>query len=366
MLKIKVPHLEKERARIKARIISASLSVVFIGAFITLFVLQANTPPDTSVITGEGVLTVSYVMTYLQNELYKEPAPADKEARLLAYVDKLKLKLDYSLAGFEGMPADYNVSIAAHVIASASESSKYIDPDFIVWQKDYELLKPTKISSDGTVSSFAQVADLDIHQYFEFANSIYEQTQVNTINELKLIFRVNATVHGPYEDVADNSVVELVIPMMDNLLVITGSPKAEAPLRMATAAPQPPPPYLPWMVACGALSVLALAATILLRKGKQQDQETIFAKTVAKMFKQYGERLVRLEKPLHYQPLATIPIDGIVEMVKIADEVSQPIFYYRADTQDEKKIEFYAFDSGRIYYYVIFGNTGEEGNARLL
>ena len=42
-------------------------------------------------------------------------------------------------------------------------------------------------------------------------------------------------------------------------------------------------------------------------------------------------------------------------MVKIADEVGRPVFYYKVNTQMERKIEFYVFDNSRTYYMVIFG-----------
>ena len=49
-------------------------------------------------------------------------------------------------------------------------------------------------------------------------------------------------------------------------------------------------------------------------------------------------------------------IDKIEDMVKIADEIGQTVFYYKADDEAERKIEFYVFDEGRIYYMVLFGS----------
>ena len=56
------------------------------------------------------------------------------------------------------------------------------------------------------------------------------------------------------------------------------------------------------------------------------------------------------------QSSVMISIDKIEDMVKIADEIGQTVFYYKVDDEAERKIEFYVFDEGRIYYMVLFGS----------
>ena len=339
---------------------AAAAALLLIVTFLFLLVAQRSAPIDNNTRLGLGRLSADYELAYKPNSLYDQPKPAAKEARLLAYIDHVKFKLFYQLQGFEGLPAEYEYSVDAQLIARSSESSKYIDPDYTVWQKNYTLVNPTKVTSDGTTNNLEQLVDVNINQYADFAKSIYEKTQVRTTNELKLLFRVKAMVHGPMGDTVDNSTVELIVPMIDNLLIITGTPTAENKLKMIVASPKPAANYTPWLLVCGALALLMLALTaVLLLGGKQPNIQSRFAKTTAKVFKQYGERLVRLENPLPYQQLATISIDGIEEMVKIADEISQPVFYFKADSVEEKKIEFYVFDTSRIYYMVIFGDMGK-------
>jgi hypothetical protein len=152
----------------------------------------------------------------------------------------------------------------------------------------------------------------------------------------------------------------LVIPMIENLLVISGNPTTENIIKVKVATPPPALTYIPWILACGVATLLMLVlAAILAMRGNQPDSQSRFTALTAKIFKQYGERLVRLENPLPCQQLATISIDGIKEMIKIADEISQPVFYYKVDAVEEKKLEFYVFDSGRIYYMVLFGVMGK-------
>jgi hypothetical protein len=60
---------------------------------------------------------------------------------------------------------------------------------------------------------------------------------------------------------------------------------------------------------------------------------------------------------LSYQISESITISSIEDMVKIADEIGQPIFYYKVDNATERKIEFFVFDNMRTYYMVIFGDV---------
>lgn len=336
---------------------TAAAALVMVIACLILLAAQLRVPTDTNTRIGTGRLTADYELAYKPDSLYNQPKPGDKEARLLAYIDHVTWKLSYQLTGFEGLPADFEYSVDAQIIAQATETNKYIDPDFTVWQKDYQLVPPTEIVSDGSSDSLSKQVDMNIQQYFDFAKSVLDKTQVPTSNQLKVIFHVKATVHGPLEDTVDNSAVELDVPMMDNLLVVSGTPTTVNKIEMETVPPVAAPNYTLWLVICGTLALLMMTLTVLLAtQGREPDISGRFAKATEKIFKQYGERMVRLENPLPYQQLATIAIDGVAEIIKIADEINQPVFYYRVDTVEEKKIEFYVFDSGRIYYMVIFGD----------
>lgn len=342
---------------------AAAVALVFAIVFMFLLAAQQRVPAQGNTRNGLGRLSVDYELAYKPDSLYSQTKPGDKEARLLVYIDHIIWKISYQLVGFNDLPAEYEYSVDAHLVAHASTTNKYIDPDFIVWQKDYELVKSTKITSDGSTDGLTQQVDMDINEYAKFAKSIYDKTQVQTTNELNLVFKVKATTQGPVEDTVDNSSVQLVIPMIENLLIISGNPTTENNLQMMVAPPLPVPNYFLWLIVCGVAALLMLAlAALLAMKGNQPDNQSRFAALTAKIFKQYGERLVRLENPLPYQQLATISIDGIKEMIKIADEISQPVFYFTVDTVEEKKIEFYVFDSGRIYYMVLFGVMGKRRN----
>ena len=90
------------------------------------------------------------------------------------------------------------------------------------------------------------------------------------------------------------------------------------------------------------------------------DPPDAFEKSTAAIFKEYSERLAGLEHTIQYQFADVINVRSIEDMVKIADEVGQPVFYYKVDSSTERKIEFFVFDNSRTYYMVIFGEIKPE------
>jgi len=103
------------------------------------------------------------------------------------------------------------------------------------------------------------------------------------------------------------------------------------------------------MVCLGIILIIRFKTTVLAR-------EDAYSQKLADIFKEYKNRLAGLSEALIYQSSLMISIDKIEDMVKIADEIGQTVFYYQVDDELERKIEFYVFDEGRIYYMVLFGS----------
>ena len=111
------------------------------------------------------------------------------------------------------------------------------------------------------------------------------------------------------------------------------------------------------LILYGAGILVCIGIILIIRfKTKALAKEDAYSQKVANIFKEYGNRLAGLTEALFYQSSVMISIDKIEDMVKIADEIGQTVFYYQADDEAERKIEFYVFDEGRIYYMVLFGS----------
>jgi hypothetical protein len=116
-------------------------------------------------------------------------------------------------------------------------------------------------------------------------------------------------------------------------------------------------PDMSLLVLYGAAILVCIGISLILRlKTKSLVKEDAYTQKVANIFKGYGIRLAGLSEALFYQSSVLISIDKMEDMVKIADEIGQTVFYFRVDDEAERKIEFYVFDEGRIDYMVLVGS----------
>ena len=99
--------------------------------------------------------------------------------------------------------------------------------------------------------------------------------------------------------------------------------------------------------------VLLTVAGVIAKFFKPSKIKSKYDIELSKIDKAYGERLARLFEPMtnHYSNL--IRVSGVDDLIKISDEIRQPVFYFQVDKDDEKKIEYFVFDETRIYYYVM-------------
>jgi hypothetical protein len=141
---------------------------------------------------------------------------------------------------------------------------------------------------------------------------------------------------------------------IDGQAVLTGANKIEKIIK------EPIPVNKSKVVFLSVFSLILIAGLILVYRMEEAEEVDPYDKAIAAIFKEYGERMAGMEHAISYLLTDVIHVNCIEDMVKIADEVGQPVFYYKADKKSERKIEFYVFDNNRIYYMVMFGEVKQE------
>ncbi|MCH4890623.1 hypothetical protein EZV73_23780 [Acidaminobacter sp. JC074] len=104
-----------------------------------------------------------------------------------------------------------------------------------------------------------------------------------------------------------------------------------------------------------AIVVLILILIIVTVFTKSKSSKDAFDKLVDSLLKEYGDRMVRLPKSLSLQYGNVMNIENEKDMIKTADEINQPVFYYYNNEAEERKLEMFIFDDTRVYYYNKFG-----------
>lgn len=98
----------------------------------------------------------------------------------------------------------------------------------------------------------------------------------------------------------------------------------------------------------GLLSVVVVVLTLVATVGIETDGFSKFAKNI---FRQHGDRMVKIPNSLELDNGNVMVINSVIDMVKTADEINQPIFYYYENKDAQRQLQLYVFDDSRIYYF---------------
>ncbi len=269
---------------------------------------------------------------------------------VLKYIDRIDVEFEYDYESDTAARLEAEYSVAAYL------QGLYGKDNELLWSKEIPLIAEETKTVEGRELSVSHSLSLDLNDYSRTAESIILDSEVNSPVVLRVVFNVSTAAATKNGIVRDEKSPNLIIPIGSSVFKIEGEPVVTADRSFSETVKYPIPVNRTRVIVLfGASSVLGLLA-VLTARIKEAPSPDSFDKEVARIFKEYSERLAGLERTISYHFSESIPVRSIEDMVKIADEVGQPIFYYKADSGEERKIEFFVFDNMRTYYMVIFGD----------
>jgi hypothetical protein len=293
---------------------------------------------------------VDYKVFLRPNVMYEQEYLGKDRYYVLNYIDHVNIKFNYFFKGSK--PADLEIDY----IVKAYLQGLHGRENEVLWSKDFVLVPQKVVRCADSEKAIEVAVPVFLSEYMALKEMIFQDSQVNTPVVLKVVFDLNAlatTEKGAREDLMSSNIV---IPIGENVFPIEYAPATVGEGSLSELFRVLRPVDTREVAISFALSFLFLAITVLaaifIQAARPPDA---FDKSVAAIFKEYGERLASLEQAIPNEHSDLININSIGDMVKIADEVGQPVFYYKVNTQMERKIEFYVFDNSRTYYMVIFG-----------
>lgn len=226
-----------------------------------------------------------------------------------------------------------------------------------VWEKRYDYSIPKTQTITGDSLSINRHMYISLDKYKDLVTTLHDEYSMMTKYYLRLVFESNVVVSNKGLYKGETILSYLDIPFTDTVMKVTeATPVTKDILIQQDGKTQKQPnsslAFLFFALFLG--SVCSFLVVLLKTKGVEKLDQ--FTTDVSKIFKEYGNRLAGLSDTLAYQASTMISIDKISDIIKIADEIGQTVFYYEVDSADERKVEFYVFDEGRIYYLVIFGD----------
>ena len=346
--------------RKKTRIIFISAISALAAAMAVLAVIVYAFPGYQTTVdkTLEAQASAEIVYSVLMNEnpVYDEKIVTDEKYYLKPFTSYLDIDCSLKVTTEAEAQIDCTSEIYGLLI---SEVTTDAGTD-IVWDKRYDYALNLKRSEMGTDAHLTRGIYVSLDEYEQLAETLMDEYSIYTDYYLRIMFDSEVTVSVGEQSKTEHISTYMDVPFTNNVMQIENASPENVSIYLEKETTEKKQPRSD----LGFLFILlfvtfALCLLLVIFKTKGIDKQDKFTNQVEKIFKEYGNRLAGLTDTLAYQSSVMISIDKIDDMVKIADEIGQTIFYYEVDEEEERKIEFYVFDEGRIYYLVIFGKLME-------
>ena len=331
--------------------------IIIILALLGLIALELYVPDVEMVkeplLEGTGSSTMSYTVHLKENPVTDKRELEQGQYYLKPFVDYLDISCDFALN--TDREANFVLNDKIDVILVSQVGTE--EETKVIWEKVNDGVPLQETDSVGQSIASSRSIRLRFENYDTLVNSLIEEYDLVTDYVIKVVY--NATVTIDYNGMTQEEKFSsyITIPFTNPIIEIGGIPDGSREVSIEKDVQHSAALDMSLLILYGAGILVCIGIIIIIRfKTKALAKEDAYSQKVANIFKEYGNRLAGLTEALFYQSSVMISIDKIEDMIKIADEIGQTVFYYQADDEAERKIEFYVFDEGRIYYMVIFGS----------
>ncbi len=294
--------------------------------------------------------SVDYTVFFRTNVMYDQSYMEKDRYYVFKYIDHVELKFKYQFKGSDPAQLKTNYLVKAYLQGLHGKENE------VLWSKEYVLVPQQVEQEENTDRVIEITVPVTLDSYWALKETIFNDSEVNSPVVLNVFFDVRTLASTPKGTLEDKMSPNIIIPIGENVFKIEAAPEISGENSIAETIKVQMPVDMRKISIYFAISFIFLIMAVLLALFiKVAVPPDTFDRTMARIFKEYGERLAGMEQAISYQLANIVSVTSIEDMVKIADEVGQPVFYYKVNSPLERKIEFYVFDSGRVYYMVMFG-----------
>ena len=239
--------------------------------------------------------------------------------------------------------------------------ARYGEEDEVLWKRTYELKGPETFRFDGHTYHFKANDAVTLTYFKDWLTALDSEFNVGTDYIYKMVYEIDgiATVDG--QEHVFNVSPTLEIPFMDsvgvNTPILTEEPIYTVSNTLRTVMPVNMTLYY-ILITIGVICLICLIFVLSLVRTLPAKDE--FDRFVINLIREHEDRMVKMPSALSLQNDLVMTMTCVEDMVKAADELSQPIFYYLIDEAEERKVELYVFDDVRIYYFAKLGELKVE------
>jgi len=300
--------------------------------------------------------SIDYKVYLKPNTMYDEDYLGKDRYYISKYIDRIEMNFKYNYSANEvaGLDTEYNVT--------AYLQGLHGDENEVLWSKKFVLLPDKVVRLEDSTAEINFSLPVSLDNYYSLKEVLFQESEVNAPVVLNVVFNVHTVAQTKKGTVEDTVSPNLSIPIGNTVIKIEGEPTATGENKISQIVKYKMPVNKGLIFFLTGLAFALLVFIILVACSKTAEPPDEYEKSVAGIFREYSDRLAGMEHTVSNKFSVVINISSIDDMVKIADEIGQPVFYYKADSNAERKIEFFVFDNNRVYYMVISGQVHKKGD----
>jgi hypothetical protein len=335
----------------KIVLMAAGIVVVVVLSAIAIYELSSVRYNESDIVrySYKSKAEIDYKVHLRHNIMFDERVLEDGRYYVLKYIENVDVELEYDFSSDSAAGLETEYSVIAHLQGLHGSENE------ILWSKEFVFVPEKMYKEERSGLNIKENVDIGLSKYSSLVQNIYLDSEVNAPVILNVVFNIHTVASTEYGVLEDNLSTNIVIPIGNSVFKIEGKPTATGEKRISEKVQSRIPTDIRKVVLFFIGAFILLIAVIFILRLEEAPVPDDFEKLIAAIFKEYSERLAGLEHTIAYHFSDNINVNCIEDMVKIADEVGQPVFYYKVDSDVERKIEFFVFDNMHTYYHVIFG-----------
>ena len=344
----------KEHIRWRIVVILSILLVLSLGMTLWCFSQPLQLEKDVPVYKYTQQAQVNYLVHFKANKFFDERTAGPGRAYITSLTDYIETQLVCQLNGDSPASVHGNIEVVAvltgYILQEKSGSQAGEKEKVKIWEKVTPLLEPTPYVNDKAKTETIKVIPVNLAQFKNFADQVNTELKSPAeLVELAVIYNVTADVSNDQGTSTSKVSPQLVIPIKGNTFVVGGAltDKKEQAINSKQTVDVPGANGSRKLAAV--VTIFLVLLLLLVIYGSTIEEEDPFEKALRQIMKKHGDRIVAARGLIpHVFDGNLVSLESLEELVKVADELGQPILYENIQTDMHS---FYVVHEPLIYNY---------------
>lgn len=335
------------------RILFIVVSLILITAAVTYLINYLNTPrfieEKQTLYTYKCKSDVNYLVHLTPNVIYDELTLHEGKFYITEFIDYIKASFHFEIESTQSAEINGTYQITAIMEGYTGTKDQYKS----IWEKKYSLLTPTNFSVNQQDMALDKNIYVNLKEYIAIAEEILKQSKINTNTKLRIEMTVNYGLSAGNSSVDNVASPTIEIPLDATWFEIIKSGVQDEPGMIEETNQVRLGAYntivFLLIMAIGLLAIFILYLFFFTISPAEID---LHKKSLNKIFKTYGNRLVALNSEIVDTNYKCCFVKSMDDLVRIADEVSKPIMY-EFNFNAARINKFYVFDDSKAYVFAL-------------